>query len=118
MSTFDATNGVTYPQLYMVGAGVDYSRFDRFHVNSSADGPGTDEVMQILSGGGIRVLQHLPGAGEFTVTFDCVAGEHGWGVTYDGGRPHIGSFTGSEPGTKILVQVMGPSRWEMHYVDT
>jgi hypothetical protein len=117
MSTLDATNGVTYPQLYLVGAGVDYSRFDRFHVNSSAEGPGTDEVMQILSGGGIRVLQHLPGAGEFTVTFDCTDGEHGWMVTYDGGRPHIGSFTGAEPGTKILVQVMGPSRWEVHYVD-
>jgi hypothetical protein len=117
MSSLDATNGVTYPQLYMVGAGVDYSRFDRFHVNSSADGPGTDEVMQILSGGGIRVLQHLPGAGEFTVTFDCTEAAQGWGVTYDGGRPHIGSFTGAQPGTKILVQVMGPPRWEVHYVD-
>jgi hypothetical protein len=117
MSTLDATNGVTYPQLYMVGAGVDYSRFDRFHINKSDEGPGTDEVMQILSGGGIRVLQHLPGAGEFTVTFDCVGDERGWGVTYDGGRPHIGSFTGAQPGTKILVQVMGPPRWTVHYVD-
>ncbi len=54
MTTLDATNGVTYPQLYLVGAGVDYSRFDRFHINSAAGGPGTDEVMQILSGGGIR----------------------------------------------------------------
>jgi len=117
MTTLDATNGVTYPQLYLVEAGVDYSRFDRFHVNSSAEGPGTDEFMQILSGGGIRVLQHLPGEGEFTVTFDCVGDERGWMVTYDGGRPHIGSFTGAETGTKILVQVMGPPSWEMHYVD-
>jgi hypothetical protein len=117
MTTLDATNEVTYPQLYLVGAGVDYSRFDRFHVNSATEGPGTDEVMQILSGGGIHVLQHLPGAGEFTVAFDCVGGERGWGVTYDGGRPHIGSFTGAQPGTKILVQVMGPARWEVHYVD-
>ena len=46
---------------------------------------------------------------EFTVTFDCVGDERGWMVTYDGGRPHIGSFTGAEPGTKILVQVMGPA---------
>ena len=116
MTTLDATNGVTYPQLYMVEAGVDYRRFDRFHVNSSADGP-DGRVHADPSGGGIRVLQHLPGEGEFTVTFSCVGGERGWMVTYDGGRPHIGSFTGAETGTKILVQVMGPPSWEMHYVD-
>ena len=118
MSTFDATNGVTYPQLFVIGAGVDYTRFDRFHVNATGDGSGLDEVMQILCGGGVRVLQHLPEEGVFTVFIDCVAADRGWIVTYDGGRPHIGSFTGAQPGTKIVVQAIGPARWEVHYVDT
>lgn len=115
MSTFDATNGVAYPQLYIVEAGVDYTRFDRFHTNSSNDGPGVDEVMQVLSGGGVRVLQHLPEEGVITLQVDCVADEHGWIVTYDGGYPHIGSISGGRPGTKVLVQVIGPARWEMRY---
>lgn len=51
MSTLDSTNGVAYPQLYIVEAGVDYTRFDRFHINTTSDGPGVDEVMQVLSGG-------------------------------------------------------------------
>ena len=117
MSTFDATNGVPYPQLYMVEAGADYTRFDHFHVNATADGAGLDEVMQILCGGGIRVLQHLPGEGVFTVTLDCASAGQGWIVTYDGGRPHIGSFTGAQPGTKIVVQAIGPPRWEVKYVE-
>jgi hypothetical protein len=117
MSTFDATNGVTYPQLYIVEAGADYTRFDHFHVNATSDGAGLDEVMQILCGGGIRVLQHLPGEGVFTVTLDCASEGQGWIVTYDGGRPHIGSFTGAEPGTKIVVEAIGPPRWEVKYVD-
>jgi hypothetical protein len=117
MSTFDATNGVTYPQLYIVEAGADYTRFDHFHVNAITDGPGIDEVMQILCGGGIRVLQHLPGEGEFTVGIDCIPGERGWIVTYDGSRPHIGNCTGVPAGTKILVQAIGPPRWEVRYVD-
>ena len=117
MTTVDATNGVTYPQLYIVEAGADYTRFDHFHFNATSDGSGLDEVMQVLCGGGIRVLQHLPGEGVFTVTIDCGADGGGWTVTYDGGRPHIGSFTGAQPGTKILVQAIGPPRWEVTYVD-
>jgi hypothetical protein len=117
MSTFDATNGVTYPQLYVVEAGADYTRFDHFDVNATTDGPGIDEVMQILCGGGLRVLQHLPGEGEFAVVINCVPGEGGWIVTYDGGRPHIGSFTGAQAGTKIVVQAIGPPRWEVRYAD-
>ena len=42
--------------------GADYSRFDRFHVNVAEDGTAVDEVMQILSGSGVRILQRLPGA--------------------------------------------------------
>jgi hypothetical protein len=117
MTTFDATNGVTYPQLYQIDADTDYTRFDHFHVNATSEGTGLDEVMQVLDGGGIKVLQHLPDEGLFTVSIDCVAGETGWIVTYDGGRPHIGSFSEAPPGTKVLVQAIGPPRWEVHYVD-
>ncbi len=115
MSTFDSTNGVAYPQLYIVEPGVDYTRFDRFHINTTSDGPGVDEVMQVLSGGGVRILQHLLEGGSFTLHVDCVADERGWIVTYDGGYPHIGSISGGQPGTKVLVQVIGPARWEMRY---
>jgi hypothetical protein len=118
MTTFDASNGVTYPQLYQIDADTDYTRFDHFHVNATSEGTGLDEVMQVLDGGGIKVLQHLPDEGLFTVSIDCVTGERGWIVTYDGGRPHIGSFSEASPGTKVLVQAIGPPRWEVRYVDT
>ena len=73
--------------------------------------------MQVLSGGGIRVLQHLPDGEQFTVFIDT-ADEYGWIVTYDGGRPHIGSFSYARPGTKVLMQAIGPPRWHVTYVDT
>ncbi len=117
MSTLDSTHDIVYPQLYIVGASVDYSRFDRFHVNATSDGTGVDEVMQILSGGGVRLLQHLPDEGLVTLYLDCVADKSGWIVTYDGAYPHIGSISGGQPGTKVLVQVIGPARWVMKYED-
>ena len=64
----------------------------------------------------MRVLQHLPGEGVFTVTVDCVDDQHGWLITYDGGRPHIGSLTQAQPGTKLVVQAIGPPTWGSHYV--
>lgn len=105
MSTLDATNNVRYPQLYTVQTGTDCARFDRFHTNTSGDGPGVDEVMQLLSGGGFRVLQRPPGEGTFALHVDCVADEHGY----------IGSLSGSAAGTKFLVQAIGSARWEMEY---
>lgn len=115
VSTLDETNGVRYPQLYTVEAGTDYTRFDRFHTNTSDDGPGVDEVVQLLSGGGFRVLQRPPEGEAFTLQVDCVTDEYGWVLTYDGGYPHIGSLSESRPGTKLLVQAIGPARWEMKY---
>ena len=56
-----ANHGYAYPQLFVVEEGADYSRFDRFHVNVADDGTAVDEVMQILAGGGVRILQRLPG---------------------------------------------------------
>lgn len=115
MTTFVSNHGYSYPQLFVVQEGVDYSRFDRFHVNSTDDGTGVDEVMQILSGGGVRLLQHLPDEGVVTLHMDCAAEDGGWIVTYDGAYPHIGSISGARPGTKVLMQVIGPARWVMRY---
>jgi len=114
METFDASNRVSYPQLYLVGAGIDYSRFDRFHVNAAADGTGVDEILRLLSGGKIRVLLQIKHEG--LVTFSLAADNStGWIVTYDGGHPHIGSLTGGTPGTKLLAQVIGPAEWIVRY---
>ncbi len=115
LETEVANHGYSYPQLFVVEAGADYTRFDRFHVNVAEDGTAVDEVMQILSGGGVRILQRLPGGEAATLTLDCPSGERGWTVTYDGGVSHIGSMSSAAPGTKALMQVFGPARWTMRY---
>jgi hypothetical protein len=115
LNTLDTANNVLYPQLYIVEPGVDYSRFDRLHENTSDDGVSIDEVMLILSGGGVRLIQRLPDGTMATLLLTCVDGSTGWMVSY-GGYPHIGSFTGAEPGTKVLVQAIGPARWQARYV--
>ena len=117
LETEVANHGYAYPQLFVVEAGADYSRFDRFHVNVAGDGTPVDEVMQVLSGGGVRILQRLPGAGSAILTLDCPSPDRGWTVTYDGGISHIGSMSAAAPGTKALMQVFGPARWTMRYDD-
>lgn len=117
LSTHVATYDETYPQLHVAAEGVDYSRFDRFHVNRAADGTAVDEVTQLLSGGGMRVMIRMPTGGFLTLWLDCPDNEHGWLFTHDGDRPHIGSFAKARPGTKALVQAIGPATWQMHYLD-
>jgi hypothetical protein len=68
--------------------------------------------MQVLSGGGVRLLQHLPDQGLITLEIDCLEEKSGWIVTYDGAYPHIGSISGARDGTKVLMQAIGPARWE------
>ena len=117
LETEVANHGYAYPQLFVVEEGADYTRFDRFHVNVSEDGAAVDEVMQILSGGGVRILQRLPGEEPVTLMLDCPSADMGWTVTYDGGVSHIGSMSTAAPGTKALMQVFGPARWTMRYDD-
>ncbi len=117
LETEVANHGYSYPQLFVVEEGADYTRFDRFHVNVAEDGTAVDEVMQILSGGGVRILQRLPGKEPVTLTLDCPSAGMGWTVTYDGGVSHIGSMSAAAPGTKALMQVFGPARWTMRYDD-
>ena len=81
---------------------------------AAADGTGVDEILQLLSGGKIRVLLQIKHEG--LVTFSLAADNStGWIVTYDGGHPHIGSLTGGTPGTKLLAQVIGPAEWIVRY---
>ena len=117
LSTTVVNHGYSYPQLFLMEAGVDYSRFDRFHVNADEKGVGVDEVMQVLSGGGVTLLQHPPGGGLLKLELDCPNQAQGWIVTYDGAYPHIGSISRCAPGSKILMQIIGPSDWTMRYED-
>jgi hypothetical protein len=104
-----------YPQLFVVEEGIDYSRFDRFHVNIAKDGTSVDEVAQILSGSGFVNHHRSPNGEILSLYVDCPGEDAGWILTYDGGYPHIGSISGAQPGTKALVQVIGPETWEMRY---
>ena len=117
LATEVTTHGYAYPQLYVVRAGVDYRRFDRLHVNAAADGTGVDEVLQMLCGAGVVIHQRAPDGTLLTLRLDCPSDDAGWLATYDGGNPHIGSLSGAAPGTKLVVQAIGPPRWEMTYED-
>jgi hypothetical protein len=118
LETLDTTHDVPYPELYQVEAGTDYSRFDRFHVNvSAADGTAVNEFMQLLAGSSVRYLQRLPDGGALVLELSCPDPSSGWLLAYDGGRQHIGSFTACAPGSKILMQIIGPARWVMRYED-
>ena len=60
LETFVVSHGYGYPHLYVVEAGVDYSRFDRFHVNVAEDGGSIDESFQQFGGAGFEIVQRLP----------------------------------------------------------
>ena len=114
-STTVVNHGYTYPQLFVVDPETDYSRFDRFHVNTTDGGTGVDEIMQVLAGGGVRILQRRSDHSTATLQLNCPDAQTGWIITYDGAGSHIGSFSTAVPGTKILMQVIGPPRWTMRY---
>jgi len=115
LDTLVTNEGYGYPQLWVVQGGLDYTRFDRFHVNVAEDGTGVDEVLQILAGGGVVIRSRRPAGGALTLRLDCPSEDAGWLVTYDGGRPHMGSLSGAQPGTKVVVQAIGPARWALRY---
>jgi hypothetical protein len=117
LETFVVNHGYGYPHLYVVEDGVDYSRFDRFHVNVAEDGSSIDEVFQQLCGDGFEVVQRLSDGSEFCATLDCIDTNSGWLGTYSGADPHQGRVSRARPGTKILVQAIGAPRWSLKYVD-
>ena len=117
LATFVANQGHNYPALHQVQEGVDYTRFDRFHVNAGTDGSGIDEVFQMLSGAGFVIHQRLDGAETLTLRLGCPDERWGWLGTYSGARPHIGSLSSATLGSKLLVQAFGASEWTLSYTD-
>lgn len=116
INTWVVNQGYSYPQLYQVEEGIDYARFDRYHVNVALDGNGVDEVFQMLSGAGLVIRQRLDGGEVLAITLSCPAPEQGWLGTYSGMRPHIGSVGSAAVGSKLLVQAFGAPQWSIKYV--
>lgn len=118
LHTYVTNQGYGYPQLYQVRKGVDYSRFDRFHVNVGPNGgSGVDEVFQMLSGSGFVIHQRLDDGRCLTLRLDCRDDGQGWIGTYSGIRPHIGSISSAKAGAKLLVQAFGAKEWMLTYVE-
>lgn len=115
LETGVANQDYGYPQLWTVRADTDYTRFDRFHINVSDEGVGVDEVLQMLSGNGVVVHLQTPDGSVLTLRLDCPCEGQGWLITYDGGRPHIGSLSRASPGAKLVVQAFGPPVWSLSY---
>ncbi|HXJ79093.1 MAG TPA: hypothetical protein VMS64_10470 [Candidatus Methylomirabilis sp.] len=117
MATFVSNEGYSYPQIWVMRPDADYARFDRLHVNTADDGTGVDEVLQILWGGGVVIRLRFPDRSTRTLRLACPREGAGWLATYDGGQPHIGSLSDATPGTKVMVQAIGPARWALRYVE-
>ena len=117
LATFVANLGHHYPQLHQVQKGVDYTRFDRFHVNAGPDGSGVDEVFQMLSGSGFVIHQRLDGGNILTLRLGCPDETRGWLGTYCGFRPHIGSLSSATLGSKLLVRAFGAPEWTLTYTE-
>jgi hypothetical protein len=117
LTTVVANQGPSYPALHQVQQGVDYSSFDRFHVNAGTDGTGIDEVFQMLSGAGFVIHQRLDGGETFTLKLSCPNERQGWLGTYNGARPHIGSMSSAAVGSKLLVQAFGAPEWATTYTE-
>lgn len=117
LETVVANQGYSYPQLWVVEEGVDYTRFDRFHVNVSDNGVGVDEVLQMVSGQGVVVRARRPDGTIYTLRLDCASEDACWIFSYNAGLTHIGSLSSATPGTKLVVQAIGPAEWSLRYVD-
>ncbi|MEM1369486.1 MAG: hypothetical protein AAGG02_16055 [Cyanobacteria bacterium P01_H01_bin.15] len=117
LSTKDETNSVQYPQLYVADPSIDYSRFDRLHINRADNGIAVDEIGQLISGHGFIFCHQLDSGDIIKIHLSCPNEKTGWLTTHSGGFPHIANFTTESIGTKAVIQVIGPESWKMHYVD-
>ena len=116
LETHVSPHDYLYPQLYQIDENIDYSRFDGFHRNMAEDGScAVDEVLQLLVGGPLDVL-HVGSTGDtLFLRLECPSETEGWLLTYEGSTPHSGRMGAARPGTKAVVQVIGPARWVMDY---
>jgi hypothetical protein len=103
------------PQLRLVQRGIDYLRFDLFHVNTADDGTGVDEVLQIVSGAGIVIRYRLPDGNVLALHVDCPDEAAGWLVTLRPQASALGSLSSARSGSKALVQAIGPPRSSVRY---
>ncbi len=117
LETMVENQGYGYPQLWVVQGDVDYTRFDRFHVNVANDGVGVDEVLQMISGEGVIVRTRRPDGTVYNLRLDCPGDDACWMFSYDAGQDHIGSLSSATPGTKLVVQAFGPSHWSLRYTE-
>lgn len=117
LETNVANQAYGYPQLWVVQGDVDYTRFDVLHVNTSDDGVGVDEVLQMVSGGGVIVRNRRPDGRIYNLRLDCLSEDACWMFSYDAGEDHVGSLSSATPGTKLVVQAFGPSDWSLRYTE-
>ena len=117
LTTFVKTLGCWYPQLHVVEEGVDYSRFEKFHVNTADDGTAVDEIIQLLSGSEFVYHLRAPHGLTLMVHLACIGDETGMLLTFNGKTPHLGKVSMATPGTKILNQAIGPGQWVIRECD-
>ena len=117
LNTFVTTLGCWYPQLHVIAEGVDYRRFEQFHVNTADDGTAVDEIIQLLSGSEFEYHLRAPGELTLRVHLACLGDETGMLLTFDGKTPHLGKVSMAPPGTKVLNQAIGPPQWAIRGCD-
>lgn len=117
METVVANQDYGYPQLWVVQNDVDYTRFDRLHANVSDDGVGVDEVLQMISGAGVVVRAEQSNGAVYRLELDCPSADRCWIFCYDAGQSHVGSLSHATPGTKLVVQAIGPPEWSLQYTE-
>ena len=117
LETFVTTLGCWYPQLHVIEEGVDYSRFEKFHVNTADDGTAVDEIIQLLSGSEFVYHLRTPDGLILMVHLACIGDETGMLLTFNGKTPHLGKVSKATPGTKILNQAIGPAQWVIRDCD-
>ncbi len=117
LSTHVMPHDYDYPRLFEIHTGDHITTFDRFHSNHADDGTGVDEIVQMLRGTGLLMRHRLPHGAEWSLRMSCPGPDQGWMSTYEGAHPHIGSPAEATPGSKFLVQVIGPPQWTMDYLD-
>ena len=112
---FCVETAIQYPQLHVIDKTLDYSGFFPLHVNVSLEGVGSDEIGQVLSGSGMTYRFGIADGRILSLTMSCPDPLSGWVFTFNGGAPHGGVLDDTAAGTKVLVQAIGPPRFNRNY---
>ncbi|MEZ5787687.1 MAG: hypothetical protein R3D62_14715 [Xanthobacteraceae bacterium] len=115
LDTYCIETATPYPAFRTIDPAMDFSAFVPFHVNMADDGTGTDEIGHVASGN-MKYRFRRP-EGVFVLAMSCPSPDQGWRFTFDGGAAHSALFDTIVPGTKVMVQAIGPERFHMRYVD-